>query len=334
MSTNHAPIESANARITPPSFNALPSRTSPPYQMNMSHAVFSDFTSSHVKTPVSNNAAAPSSAVTVMSTPCRPAVAHIPHTPANTNASIRSCRDIGPIFNNSRAANAAASGVFVISGGNSFITSSGITASDTIPGTDPATNQLIQVIGNPFCPAICAAIGLLACPVKNIAAPMQTLWYTATIRYAPNFLAVGPGVDPYSSAIDRAIGSVTPPDRAPFDGIIVANNASVVASAYVIPTDVVPNIRTKINAIRRASPVFNNAREIRNAVNTSHTIGSEYPDNAFCIVNPPTTAEHTTPINTIAPPATGCRISPNTVAAKIPKSCHASCFTAAGFGSP
>ncbi len=116
--------------------------------------------------------------------------------------------------------------------------------------------------------------------------------------------------------------------------MIVASTASVAASAYVIPTDVVPNIRTKISAIRRASPVFNNAREIRNAVNTSHTIGSEYPDNAFCIVKPPTIAENITPINTMAPPATGCRISPSTVAAKTPKSCHASCFTAAGFGSP
>jgi hypothetical protein len=174
---------------------------------------------------------------------------------------------------------------------------------------------------------------LLAWPVKNIAAPTHTLWYTATIRYPPNNRDVGPGCDPYNSAIDRAIGSVTPPLRAPFDGMIVASTASVAASAYVIPTEVVPNPRTNNSAIRRANPVFNNAREIKNAVSTSHTIGSEYPASALCIVNPPTSADATTPIKTIAPPGTGCKINPATVAANTPNSRHASTFTPAGCGS-
>ena len=47
---------------------------------------------------------------------------------------------------------------------------------DTMPGTEPAMNQLAQVMGKPFWVAIWAAMGFDAWPVKNMAAPTQTHW--------------------------------------------------------------------------------------------------------------------------------------------------------------
>ena len=112
----------------------------------------------------------------VMSRPWRPAVAHMVQTAAKTTARIRSWRDMGPIFSSSRAAKAAASGVFLMTGGKMRITIHGMAAIETIPGTEPAMNQLAQVMGKPFWVAIWAAIGFEAWPVKNMAAPTQTHW--------------------------------------------------------------------------------------------------------------------------------------------------------------
>ena len=94
------------------------------------------------------------------------------------------------------------------------------------------------------------------------------------MRKLPILPAVGPGVDPYNSAMDRTIGNTTPPDRAPFDGMIPASNRSEAESAYVTPSEVRPNERRKKSAIRRARPVLISDRDMKNAPNPSQTVGS------------------------------------------------------------
>jgi hypothetical protein len=42
-----------------------------------------------------------------------------------------------------------------------------------------------------------------------------------------------------------------------------------------MPMEVLPNKRTKMRAMRRARPVLSRVREMRNAVRTSQTMGSE-----------------------------------------------------------
>jgi hypothetical protein len=105
----------------------------------------------------------------------------------------------------------------------------------------------------------------------NIPDVMHTAWYTAIIKNDPSLVAVSPGFDPYNSEIDNAIGNTTPPDLAPFDGIIPASTMSDAASDYAMPKELLPNARTKNSAMRRANPVRMNAREIKNATSTSHT---------------------------------------------------------------
>ena len=105
----------------------------------------------------------------------------------------------------------------------------------------------------------------------NMADVTQTAWYTALMRYAPRRSAVSPGNDPYSSAMERTIGSTTPALRAPFEGIIPASTMSDAASEYATPSEVWPKARTKNNAMRRAKPVLISAREMKNATSTSHT---------------------------------------------------------------
>lgn len=71
------------------------------------------------------------------------------------------------------------------------------------------------------------------------------------------------------------MGSVTPPERAPLEGMMVARTASVAAREYVMPMEVLPNKRTNMRAMRRARPVLRSVREMRKAVRTSQTMGSE-----------------------------------------------------------
>ncbi len=67
------------------------------------------------------------------------------------------------------------------------------------------------------------------------------------------------------------MGKTTPALRAPFDGIIPASTMSEAASEYATPRELCPKARTKKSAMRRASPVWMSAREIKNATRTSHT---------------------------------------------------------------
>ena len=39
--------------------------------------------------------------------------------------------------------------------------------------------------------------------------------------------SLGPGLESYASAIDFATGKIMPPERAPVEGMMVANNMSV-----------------------------------------------------------------------------------------------------------
>ena len=52
------------------------------------------------------------------------------------------------------------------------------------------------------------------------------------------------------------------------------------ANEYATPSELFPNARTKNSAMRRASPVWISARDIKNATNTSQTDEFEYPDSA------------------------------------------------------
>src|SRR5438552_2463680 len=107
---------SANALVTPASNNAEPSLTSPPYQMNRSHAARSPFTSSQLKTPVISRNIPPPNAVTVTSILVHEYEIHRPHTAMKTTVRILSLLDSGPMAFSSRAAKAGASGVFVTLG--------------------------------------------------------------------------------------------------------------------------------------------------------------------------------------------------------------------------
>src|SRR5579871_999979 len=148
----------------------------------------------------------------------------------------------------------------------------------------------------------------------------------------PSIPAVAPGFDPYNSEIERAIGRITPPDLAPFDGIIPASTMSDSDSAYETPSELLPNARTKNSATRLANPVLISAREIMNAAITSHTDLSAQPISACSTVNPPNSALSVTASRTSAPAGIGCVIDPAMVAMNIPVSRQPSGFTSAGLG--
>jgi hypothetical protein len=67
------------------------------------------------------------------------------------------------------------------------------------------------------------------------------------------------------------MGRITPPDRAPLDGITPASTQSDKASEYATPSELLPTMRTKNSAMRRASQVLISAREMMNAAITSQT---------------------------------------------------------------
>src|ERR1035437_1291894 len=142
---NMCPTPSARALVTPASLIAVPSRSSPPCQMKISHPVRSPFTSSQLSTPVRISVTAPISAVTVTSILVHDDVNQNPHTTMNTTPSTRSPRVKEPIARSSLAANADASGVCLTLGGFIFITTHGTTSMDTNPGTIAASIQLAHV---------------------------------------------------------------------------------------------------------------------------------------------------------------------------------------------
>ena len=128
------------------------------------------------------------------------------------------------------------------------------------------------------------------------------------------------------------MGRMIPPDRAPFDGMIMASSMSEIDNAYDTPNELVPNSRTKNSAMRRARPVLISAREMKNAACTSHTVESPYPASALAGLTPPSTMLSVTAISTNAPPGSDCRIEPAIVAMNMPVSRQPSALTAAGFG--
>src|SRR5579871_204278 len=140
------PTFCANAVVTLASPSALPSRNKPPYQTKRSQAARSFFTSSQSITPTSSRAHAPISAVNPISKCVDFDVIHNEQTAMKTPVVAHSGQRIGPIAASSRDAKLAASGVRRILGGESFITSHGITAIEHNPGSDPATSQLVQVM--------------------------------------------------------------------------------------------------------------------------------------------------------------------------------------------
>src|SRR5580692_11223313 len=141
-----APTFCANAVVTLASPSALPSRSNPPYHTKRSHAARSFFTSSQSMTSESSKTHAPISAVSPISKCVDFEVIHNEQTPTKTPVVTHSRQRSGPIAASSRDAKLAASGVRRIVGGESFITSHGITATEHNPGTDPATSQLVQVM--------------------------------------------------------------------------------------------------------------------------------------------------------------------------------------------
>jgi hypothetical protein len=82
----------------------------------------------------------------------------------------------GPILSSSLEAKAAASGVFLTSGGERRLTSRGTKAMESRPGARPAMNQPAQVTSKPKSPAMRAASGLEAWPVKNMAQLTTPHW--------------------------------------------------------------------------------------------------------------------------------------------------------------
>ena len=101
-----------------------------------------------------------------------------------------------------------------------------------------------------------------------------------------------------------------------------------------MPSELLPKIRTKPSAIRRASPVLISEREMKKAASTSQLVGSAYPARATCGVVFVSRGSNVTAISTSAPPAIGWSISPATVARKMPVSRQPSGVTDAGRAIP
>ena len=159
-------------------------------------------------------------------------VSHSSPTLAKTASVMPSRRPIGPSSSSSEAANAAASGVRVTSGVSTRYTTHGTTRHETSPGTSAATSQPDHVTSTfASFAASPAASTLLAWPVRNMAQAMAEPWYIAASRKRPSRGAVGPGVDPNSSAILRLTGSTMPAERAVIDGTPLASVTSVITSA-------------------------------------------------------------------------------------------------------
>ncbi len=130
-----------------------------------------------------------------------------------------------------------------------------------------------------------------------------------------------------------AIGKMMPPERAAFDGMKLASTNSVSVSAKPSPSDRLPSERMNRNAMRRPNPVLIMPRDMKNAASTSHTIGSPYPDKAVAMGWTPRITLAPTPSRTIAPPGSGCSVSPATVAKKIASRFQESADTPAGGGT-
>src|SRR5882672_1642058 len=199
MPTKRPPTLSANTLVTPVAPSSSLIRSRPPYHTNTSHADLSATHCSHFIVPVTSSTPSPSRATKVTSSPCQAEVIHSTPTPTKTPRVIHSVRERRPMAVSSRAANAAASGVRLISGVSARYTTHGTTAHETSPGTIAATSHPLHVTSTPTSlRARFAPRTLLAWPVKNIAHATAELWYIAAIRKAPSRFAVGPGREPMS----------------------------------------------------------------------------------------------------------------------------------------
>ena len=90
-----------------------------------------------------------------------------------------------------------------------------MSAKQTIAGTTAAMNQPPQVMSTlreSFASFVTS--GLAAMPVMNMAPVMGVNWKQAMVRKSPIFLPVGPGPEPSTLFIERAMGKMIPPDRA------------------------------------------------------------------------------------------------------------------------
>src|SRR5215813_6640855 len=90
--------------------------------------------------------------------------------------------------------------------------------------------------------------------------------------------AVGPGSELNVCARLRVIGNTIAPPRAVSDGTNGASTTSDAASEYASVSALCPNLRMNRYAIRTPKPVAVTAREKRNAVKTSHTVGLAKPE--------------------------------------------------------
>ena len=139
---------------------------------------------------------------------------------------IHSARVIGPISASLRRAAVAASGVSRTSGGYTRYNRSGTTSRLARPGTRAAIAQPTQV--TPRSAAICAASGLAAIAVRNIALVTRLPWNELWIRNAPTRRSVpSAGRLSCASATDRTIGWITAPARAVMLGMSGASTRSV-----------------------------------------------------------------------------------------------------------
>ena len=96
----------------------------------------------------------------------------------------------------------------------------GMTMKQTMPGTEAAMNQSIQVISMPRMRlASSTAIGLPTMAVRNMAEMTRSSWKTLVVRKAPILRGLFSGSEPKASARLCTIGKIRPPARAEFEGM-------------------------------------------------------------------------------------------------------------------